>query len=74
MRQQASDEGAEAAKVPSGQWTIVTLDSTLKLAIALIRDDPMYVTILYDDNVEDAVAKLKLDNLCEALTKGLEGY
>lgn len=74
LRQQASDEGAEAAKVPSGQWTIVTLDSTLKLAIALIRDDPMYVTILYDDNVEDAIAKLKLDNLCEALTKGLEGY
>lgn len=74
LRQQASDDGQEAVRVQSGQWTIVTLDKMLKLAIALIRDDPMYVTILYDDNVLDAVAKLKLDNLCEALTKGLEGY
>ena len=74
LRQQASDDSQEVVRVQSGQWTIVTLDKKLKLAIALIRDDPMYVTILYDDNVLDAVAKLKLDNLCETLTKGLEGY
>lgn len=59
---------------PNSKWTIVSLDSTLKLAISAFRDEPMYVTILYDDTVESAVAKLKLDSLCAAMSQGLAGY
>lgn len=74
LRQQAENEGKDASGPLTGEWTIVTLEKDLKLAIGTIRDDPMFVTILYDDSILSAVAKLKLDNVCQALTKGLEGY
>lgn len=37
-------------------------------------DEFMYVVILYDKTLPNAVAKLKLDNLVEALNKGFAGY
>lgn len=77
LRQQNDDE-----------WGLLELDENLKVVISRLelknyinqeqiedkREEGLYVVIFYDGTFTDAEAKLRLDNLCSALSKGLEGY
>lgn len=77
LRQQNDDE-----------WGLLELDENLKVVISKLelknyinkeqiedkREEGLYVVIFYDSMFSDAEAKLRLDNLCSALSQGLEGY
>ena len=56
-------------------WTIVKLENNLKVMIQkLSPSSNLYVTIFYHNLFPDEFAKLKIDNLTDALNEGLTGY
>ncbi|EGV65284.1 hypothetical protein PSN45_002567 [Yamadazyma tenuis] len=61
-------------------WCLVKVDSELRLVMGKLQltqeteENKMYVVVLYDSSLPDAIAKAKLDGLTEALNTGLEGF
>lgn len=66
----------------SNTWTKIILEKGLNSILESVPrqgegteskvGNEVYVLILYDDSVPDAVAKLKVDNICKALGEGLK--
>lgn len=60
-------------------WTVIELENDLKLIIQMLdtfsrNSPPLYIILFYHKQFPDEIAKLKSDNLKQALNIGLQGY
>lgn len=64
-------------------WGLLQIDKNINIAIEQVslgdevvkeHNDTFYVVILYNNQLPDSIAKLKLDNLITVLQSGLEGF
>lgn len=62
-------------------WSVLQLDEKLSIIIEKLNfkdivndEDNLYVIALYDKEVPDSIAKLKVDNICEVFNRDLKGF
>lgn len=63
------------------RWSVLDLDGTLRAMVRAFTTfqlgevhEEMYVALFYQNDFDDALAKVTLDAVTEALSKGLQGY